>query len=48
MLKLRLDIFDIILEFAIKGLARESDEHDDEEDLQLLWTLSDFVCTVGL
>ena len=42
MLKLKLDIFDVILEFAVKGLAREPDEHDDEEDMQLLWTLSDF------
>lgn len=42
MLKLKLDIFDVILEFAIKGLAREPDEHDDEEEFHRLWTLSDF------
>ncbi len=42
MLKLRLDLSDVILEFNIKGLAQEPDEHNDEEDLPLLWTLSDF------
>ena len=42
MLKLRLDVSDVVLEFAVKGLAREPDENDDEDDLLYLWTLSDF------
>ncbi len=42
MLKLRLDIFDVIMEFANKGLAREPQEDDDDEDIWYLWTKNDF------
>jgi len=42
MLSLKLDLSDVILQMAIKGLAREPDEHDDEQSIRLLWTNTDF------
>lgn len=42
MLSLKLDLSDVTLQMTIKGLAREPDEHDDEQSIRLLWTNTDF------
>ncbi len=41
-MKLRLDLDDVIFQLEIKGLAREPNDEDDEEDRELLWTIADF------